>query len=242
MNLTRFTISIFLVALGSSLSLANNTYFLPGDAYFYIRLDLESAQQLTNSKSPILQYGSHWNGGYGCGQIGYQKIELTNMSADTKSAIVDTYRKFEKTVNDDPNLSGGQISVFVYSDEYDWGKFGLGLQYNENWVDESVAFGVSRDHVRLESFVTKPNSIMQNWRDSTLIAPLPAVCPTLPNGHKQAWTKTPVKIDLAKCKIVILPNRDFDSYVTPTNGLQLIEISDGKLTRFERTNGEWKPQ
>ena len=218
---------------------ANNTYFLPGDAFFYARLDLESAQKLAESESPVLSYGNHWNGGFGCGHIGYQNIELSKMSVDTKTAIVDAYRQLKDEIKKDANL-GGKMSVFVYSTQYDWKKYGLGLQYNENWGTESVAFGTSRDHVRLESFVERPSLLMQNWRDSTLVAPLPTKNPELPDGHKQAWTKTPASIACSKCRILIIPSRDFDSYVAPSNGLELIEISNGKLTRFARTNGEWK--
>ena len=236
----KYLLATFTLLLTASQTLhANNTYFLPGDAFFYARLDLESAQKLADSESPILPYGSHSNGGFGCGYIGYKNIELAKMSDATKAAIVDAYRQFRDEVNGDANL-GGKMSVFIYSKEYDWKKYGLGLQYNENWVAESVAFGVSRDHVRMENFVEQPSALMQNWRDSNLIAPLPTTNPKLPDGHKQAWTKTPISIDCSKCRILITPNRDFDSYVTPANGQELVEISDGKLTRFIRTNGEWE--
>ena len=241
MKLKHQIASFVLLILASQTLHANNTYFLPGDAFFYVRLDLESSQKLADSKSPILQYGSHWNGGFGCGHIGYQKIELANMPDTTKKAIANSYRKFQDKIKRDANL-GGQMSVFVYSKEYDWKKHGLGLQYNENWVSESVAFGASRDHVRLENFVAQPSSLMQSWRDSTLVAPLPTSNPKLPDGHNQAWTETPVSIDCSKCRILIIPNRNFDSYVTPVNGLELIEIADGTLTQFARTNGEWEPK
>ena len=229
-----------LIAVSQTLH-ANNTYFLPGDAFFYIRLDLEASLKLADSKSPILPYGSHWNGGFGCGHIGYQNIEFTNMSDATKKAFVDSYRKFQDDIDSDQNL-GGKMSVFVYSKDYDWKKYGLGLQYNENWVSESVAFGAPRDHVRLENFVAQPSSLMQSWRDSTLVAPLPTSNPKLPDGHKQAWTKTPVSIDCSKCRILIIPNRNFDSHVAPSNGLELIEIADGASTQFTHTNGEWNPK
>ena len=84
MSITQFTTWLVIVGFGCSVSLANNTFFLPGDAYFYVRLDLESARQLTDHESPVLDYGSHWNGGYGCGHLGYEKIDLTSMSAATK--------------------------------------------------------------------------------------------------------------------------------------------------------------
>ena len=241
MKLKHLIASFALLMAASQTLHANNTYFLPGDAFFYVRLDLEASQKLADSKSPILPYGSNWNGGFGCGHIGYQNIELTNMSDTTMKAIVNSYRKFQDEINRDANLRG-KMSVFVYSKEYDWRKRGLGLQYNENWVPESVAFGASRDHVRLENFVAQPSSLMQSWRDSTLVAPLSTSNPKLPDGHKQAWTKTPVSIEGSKCRILIIPNRNFDSYVTPANGLELIEITDGTLTHFIRTNGEWKPK
>ena len=220
---------------------ANNTYFLPGDAFFYVRLNLQAANKLAGSESPILHYGSHWNGAAGCGYIGYQSIQINEMPAATKAAIVDAYKQFQDEINRDSSQRG-KMSVFIYSTEYDWKKHGLGLQYNENWMKESVAFGVLRDHVRLESFVKHPNSVAQSWRDSTLVAPLPTKNPKLPKGHEQAWTKTPVSIDCSKCRFLIIPNRNFDSYVRPSNGLELIEISDGSLTHFVQTNGEWIPK
>jgi len=239
MILRRLVLLVALVTFFCSPVFAHNTRFLPGDAYFYARVDLESARALADSETPILQYGSHRNGGAGCGYIGYHELEFTGMSADTKTAIVDAYRQFRDEIESDADLLI-QMSVFIYSAKYDWRKFGLGLQYNENWVDESVAFGAPRDHVRLESFVEEPTSIIRNWRDSTLVDPLPTENPSLEKVRKQAWATASVKIDAADCKILIIPNRDFDSYVSPVDGLQLIEIEDGILTCFRRANGKWE--
>ena len=239
MKLKHLIAAIALFVNPSQMLHANNTYFLPGDAFFYARLDSNSAKKLAESVSPVLPYGSHWNGGAGCGYIGYQTIKLIKMSDTTKAAIVESYRHFENKIKDDPNLRG-KMSVFIYANKYDWKKYGLGLQYNENWAPESVAFGASKDHVRLESFVGQLSSVMQNWRGSTFVAPLPTTNPELPAGHKQAWTESSVSIECSKCRILIIPNRNFDSYVTPANGLELIEISDGALTKFTRTDGEWK--
>lgn len=237
MKSIRFAMTCIFVSFTCSLSLANNTYYLPGDAFFYARLDLESSRALAESESPILSYGNHWNGGYGCGYIGYQKIEFRQMADGTKKAIVEAYQHFEDEIKKDPNLNG-KMSVFVYSRKYDWKKYGLGLQYNEEWVDESVAFGASREHVRLESFVKRPESLMRNWRDSTLVDPLPAQIAKLSTAETE--TGTSVRIDSSKCRMLIIPNRDFDSYVIPANGVELIEICAGKLSRYERKNGEWR--
>lgn len=79
MNHTRLITSVALAAFGSSVSLANNTFFLPGDAYFYVRLDLKGARQLDDVESPVLHYSSHWDAGVGCGFIGYEKIQRSEV-------------------------------------------------------------------------------------------------------------------------------------------------------------------
>ncbi len=113
-------------------------------------------------------------------------------------------------------------------------------EYNENWVDESIEFGAVREHLRLDSFAE--SSVTLNWRDSELVAPLPATCPPLPEGHEHAWTESPVEIESDKCQFLIIHHRDFDSVVEPAYELEMeiIEIADGKLTQYTKSNGEWQ--
>ncbi|MEM9409998.1 MAG: hypothetical protein AAGA30_02725, partial [Planctomycetota bacterium] len=51
-----FIITLFLFVATCNILSANNTYFLPGDAFFYTRFDLESAKKLADYDSPILNY------------------------------------------------------------------------------------------------------------------------------------------------------------------------------------------
>jgi len=243
MKTALFRDSILIVLLCVCTSFANNTHFLPGDAFFFARLDLQSARNLKGAESPILRYGSPFNAAAGCGYIGYEKIELTNMGAATKSALLDAFAQFENEPKPDGETNA-QLSLFIYSKGYDWKKHSIGIQYNENWVDESLSFGTIQEHTRLGSF--SEESIMVNWRDSALVDSLTAECPELPAGHGKefpmSWSQTPIRITADECVFIIIPNRNFASYVHPKNGLELIEILDGKLTFFRRDNHEWVPR
>ena len=240
MNNRAFTLSIALVAAFVQLAFGNNTYFLPGDAYFYTRMDLADTKELAKTESPAINYGSPRGAlfEYKCGYIGYQQLQLVGLSDESKEAFPKAFEMLRKEVESDPLLDG-KMSVFVYSQRYDWKKHGVALQYNEDWVRQSVAFGASREHVRLESFGQQPTSIMQNWRDSNLVEPLNAECPKLPEGHRQAWTKSPVTADSANLQFLIIPGRNFDDFASPANETSILQISNGKLTKFSRVNGKW---
>ena len=248
-----------LILLFTSPAFGNNTYFLPGDSFFFARLDLESTQKLKNQESPVLRYGSKSNAAAGCGYIGYTKIELQNTSAETKAALVEAFRQFEREIDNDlqaqlgppkgdfaqkdPPKLQGKMNIFIYSSEYDWKKHRVGIQYNENWADESVSFGTIREHTALGSFSS--HSIVRNWRDSKLVSALNAKCPKLPEGHGKTFPmpfEDPVQIDATKCSFLIIPNRDFDSYAVQSNGIKLIEVTGGKLTYYKFENGKWRPK
>ena len=235
--------SLIFVLVTASISLANNTYFLPGDAFCYVRLDLKSASRLNDDQSSLFQYGSTSNGSSGCGTIGYQNIQLSNMTSESKNALIDAYHRFQKEVVSDPEL-GGMMSVFIYSRDYDWKKYAIGVQYNEDWAEESIAFGTIREFTQIGQFSS--SALLQNWRDSKLVDKLPAKCPELPAENRHAfpspWTKTPVTIDASECCFIVIPNRDFQSYIYLSPGLKIIEIVDGTSTFYKRVNGEWKPK
>ncbi len=204
-------------------------------------MDLADVERLTESDAPTVSYGSHRKGGFGCGYIGYQHLKLTGMTDKTKDSFARAFKLLQQKIDEDPNIQG-KMSVFVYSKKYDWRKHGIALQFNENWVEDSVRFGVTREHVRLESFVEYPDSIIRNWRDSPIVKPLDVKLPEIPIGHKQAWTKTPAEVDSTKCRFLIIPNRDFDEYVFPENGQQVFEILEGNLRQHKKIDGEWQVQ
>jgi hypothetical protein len=134
-----------------SVAVGHNTFFLPGDAFFFARIDTKTAKKLLDVESPTFSYGSPGNGGLGCGFIGYHKLQIKSMPLATRKALLDACKLFAKRAAKNPNNLDGKISFFIYSRDYDWKKHGLALQFNEKWADESVAFGVPRDYVLLGS-------------------------------------------------------------------------------------------
>ncbi len=230
---------------------ANNTLFLPGDCFFFTRLTMREIESLTDTSSPHFVYRSHWNGGRGCGVLGLEFLEIADMPDSEKSALKAAFQSLadilEREIEFDDNLNrvfegDKTISILIYNDDYDWQRFGIGLQYNEHWADQTVAFGGMRDHIVLESFIGTHESrgasfIERNWRDSTLVPQLAAESPPLENG--KYVSRAPVK-QRAPRLFVVLPNRDFDSYFVPKDGARLCIIRDGSLIEHEFKQRKWQ--
>ena len=249
MRLLNLIMAVF--ALLPSLASANNTLFLPGDCFFFTRLSMSEIDSLSATTSPKFVYRGHWDGGRGCGVFGLEFLEIVDMPDTEKSALKAAYQSLadilehELKFDDDLNrtLEGDKtISILIYNDDYDWQRFGIGLQYNEHWADQTVAFGAVRDHIVLESFIGTHESrgvsfIERNWRDSSLVPPLVAESPSLENV--KYVSKAPVK-QRAPRLFVVLPNRDFDSYFVPKEGARLCIIRDGSLHEYEFKQRKWQ--
>lgn len=234
-----------------SLASANNTLFLPGDCFFFTRLTMREIESLSDTSSPHFAYRSHWNGGRGCGDLGLQFLEIVDMPDSEKSALKAAFHSLtdilEREIVFDETairaLEGDKtISILIYNHDYDWQRFGIGLQYNELWADQTVAFGGLRDHIVLESFIGTHESrgasfIERNWRDSSLVPPLVAESPALENA--KYVSRAPVK-QRASRLFVVLPNREFDSYFEPKDGARLCIIRNGELHEYEFKRREWQ--
>ena len=243
MDIVSRVFALTLLLMTSTPLLANNTFFLPGDAYFFARMTLDQVEALQDEKSPTFEYGSHSDGGYFCGYIGIRKLQVTDIPVDDRLALLKACREIKSEIEKQSAYTDEvKLNIFVYRKDYDWQQLGLALQYNEDWVDQSVKFGAMREHVRLESFVTKPDLLMKNWRDSETVEPLGAVCPELPEGHRQAWSKTPAVISADKCKFLLVPDREFDSYAQKKSGITVVEIVDGNHKRYVKQGSRWNEQ
>ena len=96
--MTSLRITIFVVAVIACLcskSQANNTYFLPGDAFFYIRLDEVGVAKLPQVKSPEFLYGNHSDGGHFSSYIGFKKLKILNMSQNMSKGLVKAFSRFK---------------------------------------------------------------------------------------------------------------------------------------------------
>lgn len=234
----KLVIAFLAWAMLAGVTVANNTRFLPGDAFFFSRLDQVQADSLGEIDSPLFQYGRHRDGGYGCGYIGFETLKIENMPEQARDAVGKAYKKFSPTLQEDA-LGRSCISVFVVNKDYDWKKLGLGFQYNENWADQSVEFGAKRDHVRLESFFDDADTVARNWRDSKRVDCLKAICPDIKSGREEGWSKTPVQVQWEDCQLLIIPNRKFNEYVNPEHGVELIQIVGSKYRHLIYEGSGW---
>ena len=182
---------------------ANNTLFLPGDAFFFTRLTIAEIEALQDIESPILRYKNHRDGG--CGTFGFQFLKIINMSTGEKENLAIAYKSLHDVL--DTNLDGAKtLNVLVYNRDYAWEIYGIGLQYNENWADETATFGAVRRHLRLESFILdreteRPLFVERNWRDSQLV---PALSTTsAPLAEQKFISKAPV-VMTAKRRLIVL--------------------------------------
>ncbi len=225
---------------------ANNTSFLPGDAFFYCRLDSDDIAALLKSDPAVFRYGNHWDGGFGCGFAGYARASAPDLPKSQKESLVRIYGRLKEFIEPDGH-GDKKMSVFFYNSNYDWQKHGLGIQYNEDWVEETAAFGHSLDHLRLESFMqsgvdltTKASILEKAWRDSPRIGPLDATIPQLPPKPNPAESlKEPIVLGSA-FQIIVIPNRNFHDYWELSDGVVVAVLSEDGVAWFHVSAGEWK--
>ena len=82
------------ILIASPVAAANITRFLPGDSFFFTRLIKKEIVASEMEKSPKLDYGSHWDGGIGCGYAGYSIVEFTDMPKGMKTRLPSAYSTF----------------------------------------------------------------------------------------------------------------------------------------------------
>jgi hypothetical protein len=224
---------------------ANNSWFLPGDAFFFVRISKSNLIKIQKQKSPVFHYGNPGGagvaGGAGCGHAGYPDLRIVGMPQSMKSQLLECYKKFESQLLLDFDNKHRPFFFFIYNEEYDWKKNGLGIQYNEDWVKQTVKFGYSREHVRLESFT---NLTMIAWRDSPIVPGLRAFVPPIRNvkdsrGAVPRRVSGPV-ILTNKYKILFTPRQNLSDYFPyPKSGLKLVEITSKGMTTYVRKDKNW---
>ena len=185
---------------------ANNTLFLPGDAYFPTILTEDKVKSLQTERDPVFDYRKPLSirGGFLCGYAGYGNLEFTAMPDEFKHGLRDVYhllrRRFPKKIEiidesrevetDEGDLvdvpTGKKLQVEIngfsllfYNTSFDGDRHRLGVRYNEDWVRETVVFGYKKEHVRLDSHVRSPHAVVVNWRDAGEVERLTTEMPQL---------------------------------------------------------------
>ena len=216
---------------------ANNNYFLPGDSFFHTVLTEAVLTEIEKSKSPVFRYDrpDHLDS-YFCGYAGFEQLQVKEMSPAIKKHLRALYQHLRgahplqielvpetKWVRQkgegegDIEVKTGKIlrrelngfSMFFYNADFDANRYRLGLKYNENWLEEVVAFGHSREHAQFEFFVREEKAILTDWRDCRSVKPLEVISPPI-KARRSSNPLPPITLK-SKVRIFVLPDGKFNS-------------------------------
>ena len=242
---------------------ANNNYFLPGDSFFHTLLTEAVLADLEKSKSPVFRYDrpDHLNS-FLCGSAGFEQLQVKEMSPAIKKNLQSLYRHLRgayplrielvpetkwvrKEEDGDVEVKTGKIlrrelngfSMFFYNADFDANRYRLGLKYNENWLEEVVAFGHSRKHAQFEFFVREEKAILSDWRDCRLVKPLDVISPPI-KVRRSSNPLPPITLK-SKVRIFVLPEGKFSSAFNRSDFIY--EVTEAGVQLYGRGGGgKWK--
>ena len=243
---------------------ANNNYFLPGDSFFHTVLTEVVLVEMEKSKSPVFKYNrpDHLNSFF-CGYAGFEQLQVKDMSPAIKKNLTMLYRHLReayplqieliqetKLVRDasggfDNEVKTGKMlrremngfSMLFYNADFDADRYRLGLKYNENWVEQVVAFGHRQEHVQFEFFVREEEAILSDWRDCRLVKPLDVISP--PITKRRSSNPLPPITLKSKVRIFVLPEADFNA-AFDRSGFVYEITETGVQIYGQGRGGKWK--
>jgi len=236
--------------------LANNSYFIPGDAFFYCEIDLSEWNQLQSGQLNFLEYDRPEEMPvFFCGYTGYRKLDLSNLSthfrrqlltaiASMKKRYPSEIRELEREENDVPDTSGvekketNKIRVFVYNESFDYSKFRIGLKYNESWIDYATQRGFKREHFQYDFFVPTVQGITESWRMGSAVPPLYV---NLPSSNQDSIS-TAMKFDASRVMFLVCPPVSFESLCFPSRDSKLECYAVSESTLKTLVNDQSRPR
>lgn len=234
---------------------ANNSYFIPGDAFFYFEIDQVEWKSLKSGELTVVDYDRPEEMGVTlCGYAGYQKLDLSSLSNQFRGrlikAIASMKEKYPTRIveidHGEPGFFGApsgiekketnKIRVFVYNSSQEFSQHRIALKYNESWAETGVRLGLKRDHFRYDFFVPTPEGITESWRMGSAVSPLKVQLPASDQGYVTA----PMKIDSSEVTILICPPVELTTLCFPPRDtkVECFAVSDDGTHRLvnNRTN------
>ncbi len=235
---------------------ANNNLFLPGDAFFPTALTKESVEALQKEKVGQRSFRYSSFGGYPaafCGYAGYENAVIPAVDDRFAKNLLLAYqdlrkyqrRELQEEVKEDGKtavLETNGMQVLFYPAEFNFPKYELGLQYNENWIAETMKFGHRKQDIRMCSLFANSEAVEHCWRDADEVPALPA---TLPDVVLKTTpqTKEPVVVQGKVKAIVVGPHATLASIFQSdfeSTSLSLYIVDSEGLTTLTFLDGEWK--
>ncbi|MEX1039019.1 MAG: hypothetical protein WDZ51_00205 [Pirellulaceae bacterium] len=235
--------------------MADNNYFLPGDAFFPTVLTQKGIEQLKSVKTGERMFAYSSLGGYDgafCGYAGYYIATIPAVDDAFANNLATVYARIREDNNREllEVLRDGKtelvetngVRVLFYPPEFEFPRHTLGLRYNENWASEAVKFGHRREHLRLCCLIQNPDAVVISWRDAEAVAALKVKLPEI-DLKPVPVTETPVEVQGPVKSIVVgshtleeLFRLEHDDYATV-----YIVDSEG-FTKLKHHDGEWRPE
>ncbi|MEL6109304.1 MAG: hypothetical protein AAFU85_25125 [Planctomycetota bacterium] len=244
-------------------ALANNSYFTPGDAFFYSEIDQSEWGKLQDGSLTVLKYDrpEHLSFAF-CGYSGCENLDIRTLPESFRKNLIDAIETMKKTypsktvTREDPKggffgappekekVERNKIRVFVYDRSFDFSKHRIALKYNEDWPRWAKDRGYQSNHFKYDFFVATPNAIAESWHHGIDVAPLQVNLPIPQRGYMEE----PVVADASKIKILVAPPIKLGSLAYPVGAethfcLVVTENSVQRLTVDFTTHpkGRWKP-
>lgn len=232
-------------------AVANNNFFLPGDAFFPTQLTAEDLRELQMGEAAgkIFRYSSF--GGYEgafCGYAGYSRAQIAAVDRSFITNLVTVYgeiRQYERKElvevvekGKTKQLETNGIRVLFYPQDFDLTKFKLGLQYNEKWVDETMKFGHERQQIRLCELIDDKEAVIESWRDASLVGSFELVLAKVkldagPPVEEPVNIKGPVKA-------VVLQHHTLKEYFNAGQDYRTIYVVSSKeVQQFGWSDYQW---
>jgi len=236
----------------SSAAMANNNFFLPGDAFFPTELTADDLSRLkADADNPyVFKYSNC--GGYEmafCGNAGYNRARIPGLNKAFVANLKKAYfrirgyedRQLVEHKDDDGKttlIETNGMRVLFYPQFFQIPKFKIGLRYNDNWVTEVVKFRHSSRHIRLCCLVNDKDAVMESWRDSTDVAPLDVSLPKI-NLKQVLRTNAPVTIN-GRLKAIVLDSRPLTKYFHPEDFVTSVLVVDSTgIIEVAYVDGKW---
>jgi hypothetical protein len=236
---------LWLALLGPTNAQAHNTFFLPGDAFFHTVLTGEVVQQFQREKNVRLSYKRPADAEFAfCGYAGFQHLDLVDAPRGLKENVAALYRKLREKRpavfdehDDGTKHEVNGFHLFAYNADFDFANRHIGLRYNENWVEETMAFGHRREHVFLEEFVRARKATSEDWRDAASVKSLAADCP------KAGMPRSGRDYDPALLRqgyvLVVAEREGLEDYFLMKEGATYYTLAGDQVARNVVQLGEW---
>ncbi|MCH2183514.1 MAG: hypothetical protein MK108_16060 [Mariniblastus sp.] len=238
MSRSLIAVAMATVLAGASPALANNNYFIAGDAFFYFEIDRAEWEELKSGQLTKLEYDRppHLSSAF-CGYAGHSHLDIGSQSPELRDRLLAAITTMKQTYpsnvvqidnpyGTDPekvDTEGNKIRVFVYNKDFDFSKYRIGLKYNETWPEMAAELGHTKKHFKVDFFVDTPRGITESWRMSKDVPPLDADLPPI----VRHVTSTPIPFDPARHQFLVAPPVSLETLAFPADdsGLRCLAVS-----------------